>query len=174
MVDITSETMLSAGDSASVNYHLQALNISFSLANDTASKFPGFLKMLEQKYWALDTPLESRLDLLKRTVCNFTWQKLQEVASNLETSWIDDARVECEDNPYMPRAMTMHSPLLRRTVRVNRNLSEDFRPQLRWPEVRRAFVTRLMRDSNVDTKKAVKNFPTLTDLSNARHAQPQV
>ena len=163
-----SVSISNAMEAAMVNFHLHTLNISFDLARDKASKFPGFLDDLEQRFWKPDTPLGDRLDLLKKTVCNFTWQKLQDVAVRLESSWIGDAEAEhghaCFDNQYM-RPMTINSPLLRRSVRVVRNLSEDFRPPMRWAEVRIAFISRLMRDSNVDTKRAIKDFAPLTDWS---------
>ena len=61
-------------ETAMANYNYAALNISFDLLKDGASKFPAFLDMLEQKYWSPDTPLQGRLDLLRRTVCNYTWK----------------------------------------------------------------------------------------------------
>ena len=59
-------------EAAMANYNYAALNISFDLLKDGASKFPAVLDMLEQNFWSPNTPLQGRLDLLRRTVCNYT------------------------------------------------------------------------------------------------------
>ena len=126
-----SAIMSNSLEASTVNFHLQTLNVSFDLAKDTASKFPGFLDNLEQRFWKPDTPLGDRLDLLKKTVCNFTWHKIQDVAERLESSWIGDAEAS-HDRAHFDHRYTrpMTSPLLRRSLRVVRDLSEDFRQPL--------------------------------------------
>ena len=61
--------------------------------------------------------------------------------------------------------VTFQSPLLRKNIRVNRNLSNDFLPKMRWPEVRSAIISRLFRDSSFDAGKALEEFSPLQDMS---------
>jgi hypothetical protein len=58
------------------SYHLAALNINYDLAKDGAFGFAQFLTKLEQRFMSADTSLRDRLDLVKRTVCIYTWKKL--------------------------------------------------------------------------------------------------
>ena len=152
-------------EAAMANYNYAALNISFDLLKDGASKFPAFLDMLEQKFWSPDTPLQGRLDLLRRTVCNYTWQKLRNIADLLENAWIGDAAIADNNGGPQMRPLAIQSPLLRRPIRVNRNLADEFQPQSRWSEVRSAFITRLIRDSDIDTRQTLTEFPPLMDIS---------
>ena len=74
------------------SFHLAALNINYDLAKDGAFEFAHFLTKIEQRFMSADTSLRDRLDLVKRTVCIYTWKKLEDVYEQLERSWLMNAR----------------------------------------------------------------------------------
>ena len=161
------------------NFHLAAMNIAFDLQKEGVGSFPDFLNKLEQKFWNDGTCLSERVDLLRKTVDSYTWSKIKEICNRMDNNWA--ARVE--EQPHHPRRgwdsphrqqqgwnrviepVTFQSPLLRKNIRVNRNLSRDFLPEMKWPEVRSAIISSLFRDSSFDARKALEEFSPLQDMS---------
>ena len=151
------------------NFHLAAMNIAFDLHKEGVGSFPDFLNKLEQKFWNDGTYLSERIDLLRKTVDSYTWSKIQEICNRLDNNWA----AEVEEQPHHQHRgwdrerepLTFQSPLLRKNVRVNRNLSRDFLPEMKWPEVRSAIISRLFRDSSFDARKALEEFSPLQDVS---------
>ena len=166
-VDMSYANANTSASSTMDNFHLAAMNIEFDLLKEGVGSFPDFLNKLEQKFWNDRTYLSERIDLLRKTVDSYTWAKIQEICDRLDNNWA----AEVEERPQHRgwdrerEPLTFQSPLLRKNVRVNRNLSRDFLPEMRWPEVRSAIISRLFRDSSFDARKALEEFSPLQDVS---------
>ena len=159
------------------NFHLAAMNIAFDLQKEGVGSFPEFLNKLEQNFWNDGTCLSERVDLLRKTVDSYTWLKINEICNRMDNNWA--ARVEEQpphqgwDSPHRQQQgwnrvvgpVTFQSPLLRKNIWVNRNLSRDFLPEMKWPEVRSAIISSLFRDSSFDARKALEEFSPLQDMS---------
>ena len=161
------------------NFHLAAMNIAFDLHKEGVGSFPDFLNKLEQNFWNDGTYLSERVELLRKTVDSYTWSKIQEICDHMDNNWA----AEVEEQPHHPHRgwdsphrqhrgwdrerepVTFQSPLLRKNVRVNRNLLKDFLPEMKWPAVRSAIISRLFRDSSFDARKALEEFSPLQDVS---------
>ena len=126
-VDMSYANASTSASSTMDNFHLAAMNIEFNLLKEGVGSFPDFLNKLEQKFWNDGTYLSERVDLLRKTVDSYTWSKIQEICNRLDNNWA----AEVEDQPHHQHRgwdrerepLTFQSPLLRKNVRVNRNLS---------------------------------------------------
>ena len=174
------DTMSSSINQATTaGFHLAALNVNYDIVKDGTLGFPQFVTKLEQKFMSPGTSLRDRLDLVNRTVCIYTWKKLENVYEQLERSWsmnarrpnhfVDPQRVRhfhrmAQPSPHnFPQPSFAPSP--QDPALFNRDFGDDVDPQVRWLEVREAFINRLMRDSNIDTRQMLAEFTPLTDIS---------
>lgn len=141
---------------------LQKLGVTFDMKRDGRQKFPEFLRLLNQKFWDVDTDTQNRVSHLRRSVDSFTWAEIDLALRALDAEWVTSNTIEVSEGV---KVYGVASPI---TGAKHDNCTSDH--YLPWEDLEKSILRRILGEEGEHIQASLDAFPPLKDLINlAQH-----